>query len=133
MLTVAGKVKNGHGHFRQRMTKYPEVFRKATGENLYPGTLNVELDTPVPIKEEFRICGADIGEPDQDLLFEVCRINDIRVFRIRPFNLKTHDGGHGDHILEIASKHCLREYLSLAEGSAVEITLLRDEIGGAQS
>ena len=127
-MTVVGKVKNGLGHFRQRMTQYPEVFRKATGEDLYPGTLSVELDRQIPIREEFRICGADIGEPDQDLLFEVCRINNIRVFRIRPFNLEKGGGGHGDHILEIAAKHCLREYLNLIEGSSVEITLLRDDI-----
>jgi CTP-dependent riboflavin kinase len=128
MITVVGKVGNGLGHFRQRMTQYPEVFRNAAGEDLYPGTLNVELDRQIPIKEGFRIRGADIGEPDQDLQFEVCRLGDIRVFRIRPLNLITGDGGHGDHILEIASKHCLKEHLKLTVGNTVEITLLRDDI-----
>jgi CTP-dependent riboflavin kinase len=128
MIKVVGRVRNGLGHFKKRMTQYPEVFRIATGENLYPGTLNVELDKSIPIKEEFRISGADIGEPDQDLLFEVCKLDNIRVFRIRPFNLTTGAGGHGDHVLEIASKHCLKDHLKLTEGSVVEITLLRDDI-----
>jgi CTP-dependent riboflavin kinase len=125
-MIVVGKVRNGLGHFRQRMTRYPEVFRNATGEDLYPGTLNIELDRQIPIKEEFRIRGTDIGEPDQDLLFEVCRLDNIRVFRIRPFNLESGGGGREDHVLEIASKYCLKEHLKLVEGSAVEITLLGD-------
>jgi hypothetical protein len=36
---------------------------------------------------ERRIRGVDIGYPQQDLLFEVCRINGIWAYRIRPYNL----------------------------------------------
>jgi len=89
-------------HFSRRMTEYPKVFEKATGERLYPGTLNVNVGRPNPVREHFRIRGTEINEPEQDLLFEVCRINQIWAYRIRPFHLATGEGGHGDHIIEIA-------------------------------
>ena len=44
------------------------------------GTLNVLLDTPLPIQAEFRIAGTEIGEPEQDMLFERCRIDGIEAW-----------------------------------------------------
>ena len=61
------------------MTDYPHVFKQVTGENLVPGTLNIEVDgrKETPIKEDFRILGSSIGDPDQDLLFEKCLCDGI--------------------------------------------------------
>jgi hypothetical protein len=108
----------GMKDFSRRMREYPEVFEKATREHLFEGTLNVNVGKPIPVKEHFRIRGAEINEPEQDLLFEVCRINQIWAYRIRPFNLVTGGGGHGDHILEIASS---REIPNVPPGTEVEI------------
>jgi CTP-dependent riboflavin kinase len=110
----------GLKHFSKRMREYPEVFERATGERLYHGTLNVTVGQPVPVREHFRIRGMEINEPEQDLLFEVCRINRIWAYRIRPFQLATGEGGHGDHIIEIA---CSEKIPNVPEGIAVEIAL----------
>jgi CTP-dependent riboflavin kinase len=104
------------------MTDYPEVFAAATGQHLFPGTLNIRVGAPIPPVEHFRIRGTEIGEPEQDLLFEVCRVNDIWAYRIRPWHLLTHSGGHGDDILEIAASVELR--LSLA-GQEIKVGLFR--------
>jgi CTP-dependent riboflavin kinase len=96
------------------MTRFPEVFRRATGEDLFPGTLNVRIDAPLPIQAQITISGAEIGEPEQDVLLERCRINGIRAYRLRPFQPATGAGGHGDHILEIV---CTRELRPLLGGS----------------
>lgn len=126
MKILEGKVhKKGCGHFKVRMEKYPKVFKQATGEELYPGTLNIIVSKQIPIKEDFRIKGEEINEQGQDLLFEKCQINGINAYRIRPFNLKTRLGGHGDHILEIT---CSQEIPHDGVGSVVEITLFRDDI-----
>lgn len=106
------------------MTNYAAVFERAVGEKLYPGTINVKVATAVPIREEFRISGMDIGEPEQDLLFEKCLINGIQAYRIRPYNLKSGGGGHGDDVLEIA---CSIEVPCVAPGSSVEVTLFRTD------
>lgn len=102
MIVLKGRVCVGVGHFRRRMTEFPEAFQKATGEVLFKGTLNVDVSRKIPIKEHFRIRGTEIREPEQDLLFEVCRINGLWAYRIRPYHLQNGSGGHGDNIFEIA-------------------------------
>jgi len=111
VITVHGTVEGGIGAWRPRMERFPEVFRQLTGELLFPGTLNVRIDRPLAIREEFRIPGSAIGEPEQDMLFERCRVNGIEAFRLRPFQPATGLGGHGDHILEIVSTRELRPLL----------------------
>ena len=124
---IEGTVKPpGNGDFGRRMKDFPEGFERAAGEKLYPGTLNVKVDRPIRWKEDFRVKGADIGELDQDLLFEHCRINGLKAYRIRPYNLKTGGGGWGDDTLEIACECCLKDRLGLDVGSVVEITLFRN-------
>src|SRR6266852_2802499 len=103
MVILNGRVEQGCKHFQQRLSR--EAFRaaylKATGEQLHKGTLNVKVNGCIPVKEHFRIQGKDIGEPTQDLLFEICRVNQIWAYRIRPLDLYTGAGGHGDDTLEI--------------------------------
>ncbi len=123
-MILKGRVVQGCEHFRERMTRYREVFKQATGQEVFPGTLNVSIDREVKIKEEFRIQGAMIGEPKQDLLFERCRINGIDAYRIRPWNVETGVGGHGDDTLEIA---CSQKIPEVAVGTEVEVELFRDE------
>ena len=125
MLILAGHVcRDGEGaglkHFSRRMNQYAEVFERATGEKLFPGTLNVNVGEPIPIKEHFRIHGKDLNEPE-DFLFEVCRINGIWAYRIRPLDAMG-GGGHGDHIFEITCHH---EIPNVLPGTEAEIALFR--------
>jgi CTP-dependent riboflavin kinase len=127
MITVTGRLSAiGFGDFRKRMTSYPEVFREATGEELYPGTLNVWVDEAIPIREHFRIWGKDIGEPDQDLLFEVCRVNGIWAYRVRPFVPVTGSGGHGDNVIEIACDRRIQD-LEGFDPKRIQLTFFREK------
>ena len=107
-MKVVGKLVEGVGDFRKRMIAHAAVFERVVGDKLYPGTLNVEVPQAIACQAHFRICGKEIGEPDQDLLFERCTIFGRPAYRIRPFQLRSGGGGHGDHILEIASAEELR-------------------------
>jgi len=123
MIILKGSVcpdAEGMKDFSRRMTQYPEVFQRATGERLYPGTLNVNVGRPILVREHFRIRGTEINEPEQDLLFEVCRINQIWSYRIRPFHLVTGQGGHGDDTIEIT---CSQKIPNVSPGTEVEIAL----------
>ena len=44
MIRIGGTLQSGVGHFRPRMRKFEALFREATGEDLYAGTLNVRMD-----------------------------------------------------------------------------------------
>jgi len=123
-MKVTGRLVNGIGDFRKRMTTYADVFTRVVGHELFAGTLNVEISRPLAVREDFRIVGHDIGEPEQDLIFERCRILGRPAYRIRPYQLLTGGGGHGDHILEIASREELRSLLVGREGR-VELEFFR--------
>ena len=121
MVILNRTVERGVGDFKKRMTKYSDVFRNATGEVLEPGTINVNVGKEIKIEEHFRIRGVDIGEPRQDLKFEICRINGIWAYRIRPYT-SDGGGGHGDHVLEIA---CSVKVPDIGLGSSVKVALFR--------
>ncbi len=119
-MRVLGKVIAGFGAWRPRMEQFPEVFVQATGRRLFPGTLNVLLAAPLPIRVEFSISGSEIGEPDQDMHFETCLIDGFEAWRLRPYQPATGLGGHGDHILEIVSPRELRPLIVNPESVVVE-------------
>jgi CTP-dependent riboflavin kinase len=123
-MKVTGRLVNGIGDFRKRMTTYADVFTRVVGHELFAGTLNIEISRPLAVREDFRIVGHDIDEPEQDLIFERCRILGRPAYRIRPYQLLTGGGGHGDHILEIASREELRPLLVGREGR-VELEFFR--------
>jgi len=110
-MRVTGRVIQGTGAWKPRIERFPEVFIAHFGFPLFPGTLNVLIEAPLPIRAAFRIPGSEIGEPEQDMLFERCLIDGFEAFRLRPFQPATGAGGHGDHILEIVSAQELRPLL----------------------
>jgi CTP-dependent riboflavin kinase len=103
-VIVEGKVIQGCGHFRDRLNspKFRAAYRKATGEDLHKGTLNVLVDRDIPIKEQRRIPGKEFDH-HEDFLLEECTVNGIQAFRLRPYDPRNGSGGHGDNVLEIAS------------------------------
>src|SRR5665213_1687642 len=121
MIVLEGTVQSGIQDWTKRIRKHLDVFQRATGEQLYPGTINVDGGRPVQIREHFRVYGHEIGERE-DFLFEVCRINAIWAYRIRPLDFKGR-GGAGDNVLEIASS---TEIHDVETGAKVKIELLRN-------
>lgn len=122
-MFIRGYIVKGSNHFQRRIIRYRSVFKDRTGEELFPGTLNVKIDRQIKVREDFRIKGTEINEAGQDLIFERCRINGIDGFRIRPLHLKTGLGGHGDDTLEIA---CAERIPRVGIGTEVEIELFRE-------
>ena len=121
-MTISGRVwRKRVGDFTKRMTEWPEPFFRATGENLIPGTLNIEIEKDLPVNEHFRI--PDMLDLEQDLLFEVCRIGEIWAYRIRPRNRRTGEGGHSDRIIEITSSQKIPHN---GEGTPIDISFFRD-------
>jgi CTP-dependent riboflavin kinase len=117
------------------MTAYSDVFRDAVGEELFPGTLNVDVGVPILIKPYIWIKGETVGDLYQDLLIEKCKVNDVEAYRMRPYQYRDFPnslgvgmGGHGDNILEILCKYKLRDKLSLTDDSIVIVTFARDDV-----
>ena len=85
MLRVSGRLQKGCGHFGPRMRKFAHLFQEATGERLFPGTLNVKMDRSVPFEEHFQIVelvGEEFGWQGP-VRFEICRIDRLWAYRIK--------------------------------------------------
>ena len=125
MMVLKGQLVQGVKHFQQRLTRpeFQAACLKATGEVLVKGTLNVQVSRCIPVKVHFRILGADVGERE-DFLFEICRLNGIWAYRVRPCDPISGSGGHGDSTLEIM---CSQE-LDVHDGMEVEVALFRDDL-----
>ena len=124
-VVLKGYVAKGCSNFTRLMEANPEAFFKTVGEKLVPGTINARVSVCVPIREDYRLKGTDIGDSEQDFIFEKCRINGIDAYRIRPLNLKNGSGGWGDDTLEISSAQFVH---NAKTGDSVEIHLFRDSI-----
>lgn len=54
-MLVRGHIVRGCGHFQSRIANHPDVFENHTGQELFPGTLNVKIDRQIKVTEDFRI------------------------------------------------------------------------------
>lgn len=104
-LTIGGVIVSGSGEFSRRMTKFPSVFEQAVGTKLHPGTINVRVQQPLGIEEEFRISGAEIDEPHQDLLFEKC-MSMARLMMQCEFGRSLSKTGKVDTAMTYSRFHC---------------------------
>jgi hypothetical protein len=77
------------------MRKFADLFERATGETLHPGTLNVRMDREVTFREHFRIqeLKGDEWGWQGPVCFEICRIDGLWAYRIK--------GGHPTIVAEI--------------------------------
>ena len=128
MQIVTGEIVDGVKHWTGRIERAGEVFNRVTGEELCPGTLNVKIHRRIPINEHFRVTGFEIGEPKEDFILEICRINGLWAYRVRPLNLHEGGGGLGDDVLEILCKVHLRETLGVKTGDKVKVELFRQTL-----
>ncbi len=122
MLTIDGTVIEGVKHFTRRIIANQGIFKDAVGEGLYPGTINVKIDRSICINEHFRIKDPDPNYPRQILLFEICRINGVWAYRIRPHDIDNGSGGHGDDVIEIS---CPQKISSIKPGVSVKLEFFR--------
>lgn len=125
MRMTKGYVVEGDYQSQGIMFEFGDAFRAATGEYLYPGTLNVQVPRAIPIKEHFRIRACTSGIPNQDLLFEICRINRLWAYRIVRLDMKRGKRIHRNSLFEII---CAQKLPNIYPGCKVVIELLRDDV-----
>lgn len=124
-VVLDGRVERGVGQASRRMASSPEIYERAFGERLFPGTLNVRVERRVPLREHFRIFGIEEkNDPTQDLLVEVCLLDEIIAYRICPWRLESGLGGHGDYVIELA---CPQKMANMTYGSRVTVSLFWDD------
>lgn len=126
MRVLTGRVRSGIGSFSYWIAKLSDHYRGKTGMELFPGTLNLELEKPysLPVKV-LRLEGAEYGGR--------VSVNLVRctVFGRPAWILRTdaNEEGRGDHpstIVEIATDVKLRDVYGLADGDLMDV-MIEDE------
>lgn len=122
---LVGEVVSGIGDLSRWMRKYADIYRDATGMDLVPGSLNVELDREFRLPDTPRI-HLDAEQVGVDVSLVPCHVEGIPAFILRT---DRNDAGIGDHprqIIEVVADVVLRDELRLEDGDRVEVVVPRD-------
>lgn len=123
MAVLRGKVVSGMGNFSYWIEKLQEHYRSKTGMNLFPGTLNVQLEEPYSLPQRvIRLEGQEYGG-DVSVSMVPCSIRGKRAFLLRTDANEQERGHHPKTIVEIATDIRLRDHFDLNDGDQVEIEI----------
>lgn len=122
-MVLRGKVVSGVGSFAYWIERFQDHYARKTGMVLYPGTLNLRLDSEycLPAKV-IRLEGAEYGGR-VSISIVPCSIRGRRAFLLRT---DANEKGQGDRpktIIEIASDVRLRDLYQLQDGDDLEVTI----------
>jgi len=112
---------SGIGNFSYWIERLHEHYRRKTGINLFPGTLNVQLQEAYALPEKvIRLEGNEYGG-SVSVNIVPCSIGGKSAFILRTDANEEGRGHHPKTIVEIASDVRLRDYFHLNDGDVVEI------------
>jgi CTP-dependent riboflavin kinase len=114
---VWGTVQTGQGLLADRMRPHADAYTRITGTALYPGSLNVLLDTPWTLPAHpLRLEPAELGV---GVNLVPCRVCDQPAF---VFRTDFHEAWVEQHrLIELLAAVRLRDTLSVADGDRVAI------------
>jgi riboflavin kinase, archaea type len=118
---LRGKVVSGMGNFSYWIEKLHHHYFRKTGMNLFPGTLNIQLDEPYALpKQTIRLEGEEYGG-SVSVNIVPCSIWGKSAFILRTDANEDGRGHHPRTIIEVATDVKLRDHFQLEDGNIVEI------------
>ncbi len=122
-IVLRGRVVSGVGSFSYWIDKLQDHYERKTGMRLYPGTLNLQLDSEYSLPAKvIRLEGAEYGGR-VSVSIVPCAVQGRKAFLLRT---DANENGTGDHpktIIEIATDVKLRDLLQLKDGDCLEVTI----------
>ena len=119
MTVLRGSVQSGQGLLAPRMRKHMDVYTRLVGSVLYPGSLNVLLDSPWTLPaNRLRLEPSELGV---GLNLVPCRFFDRAAF---VFRTDHHESWVEQHrVIEVLAAVRLRDAYALDDGDRVAIAL----------
>lgn len=122
-LVLRGKVVSGMGSFAHWIGQLQDHYQRKTGMVLYPGTLNLKLDSDYSLPEKvIRLEASEYGGR-VSVSIVPCSIRGKEAFLLRT---DANENGTGDHpktIIEIATDVKLRDLFQLQDGDSLEVAI----------
>lgn len=121
MSILRGTVVSGMGNFSYWIERLHEHYLRKTGMNLFPGTLNIQLEQPYALPE--RVIRLEGQEYDGRVSVNIvpCSIRGKSAFILRTDANEEGRGHHPKTIVEVATDVKLRDHFHLNDGDIVEI------------
>ena len=116
-MKVFGTVRSGHGDAKQWPPDLKAIYDQASGLDLMPGTLNLELPVPLLIAPFAR----RLMWNDQSILMAECHVSEHPCVIIRTETNELTQHRVRNEIVEVASDLWLRKHFDLIDGAAVEL------------
>ena len=127
MALLSGKVVSGMGNFSYWIEKLNDHYLRKTGMNLFPGTLNIQLDEPYTLpKHVIRLEGREYGG-SVSVSIVPCSLLGRSAFILRTDANEEGRGHHSRTIVEVATDVKLRDQFHLNDGDIVEIETFDSE------
>ena len=123
MQILKGVVVSGVGSFGYWIEKLYLHYKRKTGLDLYPGTLNIQLDTPYRLPKDCLRVEADEYGGSVSVNLVQCSIYDRKAFILRTDANEQGTGHHPHTIIEVATDVKLRDVYQLKDGDEVEVRL----------
>ena len=121
MRTLKGKVVSGVGNFSYWMERLEDYYYAKTGVRLFPGTLNLELESPYSLPREAARLEKEEYGGTVSVNIVPCRVFGREAFILRTDSSEAGRGRHPKTIIEIACDVKLRELYGLSDGDLVEV------------
>jgi len=121
MRVLKGKVITGTGTFSYWIDKLQDYYYTKTGMNLFPGTLNIELDRGYSIPE--RVIRLEKEEYGGTVSVNIvaCSILGRKAFILRTEKYETEREDDQKTIIEVATDIKLRDKYKLKDGDLIEV------------
>ena len=122
-MILRGVVETGVGNFGFWIDRLHEHYRRKTGLALYPGTLNLRLDSEFDLPEErIRLEAHEYGGT-VSVNIVPCMVFEREAVILRTDKNDSERGQHSRCIIEVATDIGLRETYGLRDGDRVEVTV----------
>lgn len=120
---MKGIVKRGLGQGEYWIKKLNPIFIEKNKMELFPGTLNIEIEEPYIIEDNYQIINGKEYGGTEEVLIKECVVLEEKAYIVRPKRNNAENGDHPLNIIEIISNINFREKYKLRDNDRIEIKI----------
>lgn len=124
-MNLKGNIVNGIGTAKYWVEKINKTFYKKTNKVLYPGTLNIKLESQYLLTPDFIIDKEEFGGTE-NVLVQKCKIFERDAYIIRAEKNQKGTGDHKLDIIEIVSDINFRNMYKLTNNQKIIVAINQD-------
>lgn len=126
-MILEGKIVKGIGKARIFVNMMKDIFYKKTNMELFPGTLNVELNKPYDLTPTYIINAEEYGGK-YNVQVQECTLLGNKAYIVRSEKNLKKEGDYKKNIIEIVSNLNFRKEYSLSDGKTIKISIVEKNV-----